>query len=413
MASGFKKDRQYYRFCLYGFLKNLRFFEAFLVLFFLEKGLSFLAIGTLYAVREITVNIFEIPSGVIADTFGRRRIMILAFIFYIISFIIFYFSSTYSGLMLAMITFSLGEAFRSGNHKAMIFQYLTIKGWESQKVHYYGHTRSWSQMGSALSALSGAAILFISGSYAYIFLFSVIPYVLDLLLVASYPRFFDENLKKFAWSEIGNRFMEVFRELIAAIRSILVLRILGSLSLYSGYYKAVKDYLQPVVVAWALAIPFLGSFDPEQRSAIMVGGVFFVVYLLSSIASQKSGRFSEMFSNYASPMNISLLAGLSCGLISGLFYELDILVLSVVFFIVVYMIENIRKPVGVAYLGSSIDKKVLATVLSVDSQLKSLTAAVLAPIIGIFADLYGVGWGLLFVSACLIFILPLLYLKRQ
>jgi hypothetical protein len=100
-------------------------------------------------------------------------------------------------------------------------------------------------------------------------------------------------------------------------------------------------------------------------------------------------------------------------LVSGLFYESDIWVLSVVFFIVVYMIENIRKPVGVAYLGSSIDKKVLATVLSVDSQLKSLTAAVLAPIIGIFADLYGLGWGLLFVSACLIFILPLLYLKPE
>ena len=37
----FRKDLQYYKFCLYGFLKNLRFFEAFLILFFLEGGLSF------------------------------------------------------------------------------------------------------------------------------------------------------------------------------------------------------------------------------------------------------------------------------------------------------------------------------------------------------------------------------------
>jgi hypothetical protein len=77
------------------------------------------------------------------------------------------------------------------------------------------------------------------------------------------------------------------------------------------------------------------------------------------------------------------------------------------------MIENVRKPVGVAYLGSSIDKKVLASVLSVDSQLKSLTAAILAPIIGIFADLYGVGWGILLVSAGLLILLPLIYLKSE
>ncbi len=31
----FNKDLQFYKFCAYGFLKNLRFFEPFLMLFFL------------------------------------------------------------------------------------------------------------------------------------------------------------------------------------------------------------------------------------------------------------------------------------------------------------------------------------------------------------------------------------------
>src|SRR5210317_1053469 len=177
MSEAFHKDIQYYRFCLYGFLKNLRFFEAFLILFFLENGLSFIAIGTLYAAREITINIFEIPSGIIADAVGMKRTMILAFIFYIASFVIFFVVRSYLGFFSAMIVFSLGEAFRSGNHKAMIYHYLSVKGWDDQKVHYYGRTRAWSQMGSALSALSGAAIVFITGGYEYIFLFSVIPYI--------------------------------------------------------------------------------------------------------------------------------------------------------------------------------------------------------------------------------------------
>ena len=70
----FEKDLQYFKFCMYGFLKNLRFFEPFLLLILLGKGLSYLEIGTLYAAREISINIMEIPSGLLADTVGRRQI---------------------------------------------------------------------------------------------------------------------------------------------------------------------------------------------------------------------------------------------------------------------------------------------------------------------------------------------------
>ena len=50
-------DIQYARFSAYGFLKNLQFFEPFLILHLLAIGVSYLEIGTLYAVREITINV--------------------------------------------------------------------------------------------------------------------------------------------------------------------------------------------------------------------------------------------------------------------------------------------------------------------------------------------------------------------
>ena len=86
---GFRKDIQYYKFCAYGFLKNLRFFEPFLILFFLEGDLSYLQIGMIYTIREVIRNIFEIPSGLAADVLGRRRTMITSFSLYIISFLIY------------------------------------------------------------------------------------------------------------------------------------------------------------------------------------------------------------------------------------------------------------------------------------------------------------------------------------
>jgi len=90
MSKKYQRNLQYYKFCLYGFLKNQKFFDPFLILFFIDAGLSFLQIGTLYAVREISTNILEIPTGIAADSLGRRKTMICSFIFYIISFAVFF-----------------------------------------------------------------------------------------------------------------------------------------------------------------------------------------------------------------------------------------------------------------------------------------------------------------------------------
>ena len=79
----------------------------------------------------------------------------------------------------------------------MIFDYLKIKGWIKQKVYYYGHTRSWSQLGSAISAVIASLLIFYSGGFRIIYLYSVIPYFLDLLLIASYPKELDGDVAIF------------------------------------------------------------------------------------------------------------------------------------------------------------------------------------------------------------------------
>ena len=64
-----------FRFSLYGFLKNQRYFEPFFLLLLLDKGLSFFTVGLLIAFRDVAINVLEIPSGAIADLAGRRRSM--------------------------------------------------------------------------------------------------------------------------------------------------------------------------------------------------------------------------------------------------------------------------------------------------------------------------------------------------
>ena len=151
-------------------------------------------IGFLYSIRDIANNILEIPTGVFADTFGRRKAMVLAFWLTLSRFIIFFAFEGFPIYALAMVVFAFGEAFRSGTHKALILEYLNLNDMLDQKVAYYGRTRGASQLGSAFNALIAAGLLFYTGDYRAMFLATTIPYILDLFNLATYPKELDGEL---------------------------------------------------------------------------------------------------------------------------------------------------------------------------------------------------------------------------
>ncbi len=415
MARSFDKDLQYYKFSLYGFLKNLQFFEPFLYLFFLEKGITFLQIGTLITIREISRNILEIPAGILADALGRRRAMISAFVFYLISFLLFYFSSGYPVFVLAMLFYSFGDAFRTGTHKAMIFEYLKIKGWNDQKVYYYGHTRSASQFGSAISSILAGVIVFYSGNYSLIFLFTGIPYLLDLILMITYPKELDGRRVRLEGKTIRDNFREVIREVIFSFRQPTLIKTISNISIFSGYYRAVKDYIQPILQLFAAGIALHLGIQGEKATAVLVGLIYFFIYFLSAFTSRRSGRFAERFTNLCRPLNISLVAGIGLGVVSGVLFtwEAGIMVaLGILVFMGIYLVENLRRPIGVSYVAEILRKDILATALSTESQVKSIFSGIIAPVIGLFADLYGVGVALLIVSALIGVVLPLVWVRK-
>ncbi len=183
--SEFRKDFQFFRFAAYGFLKNLNFYEPFLILYFRSLGLSFLKIGFLFSVSEVATYLLEIPTGIFADAYGRRKAMVASMSSYIIAFLVFYSFSSFPLLALGMVLLALGDTFRSGTHKAMIYEYLKIKGMYDLKVEYYGATRSFSQLGSAFNAILSALVVIFTKDYRKVFLFALIPYTLNLINLAN------------------------------------------------------------------------------------------------------------------------------------------------------------------------------------------------------------------------------------
>lgn len=396
-----KKDSMYYRFCLYGFLKNQRFFDPFIILFFREMGMSFLEIGTLFSIREIATNILEIPTGVIADAYGRRKSMIYAFISYIISFAIFYLFPRFYVYAIAMIFFASGEAFRSGTHKAMILEYLRIKGMKDKKVEYYGHTRSASQFGSAVSSLIAIAIVFYARSYRPVFLISIIPYIMGLILMFTYPAYLDgiQEEVKGRWKQrVTERFKRTMRDFLSMFKSVEALKAIFNSAIFDGFFKSSKDYLQPILKAQALLLPVLLYLGEKQRVAIIVGVVYFFLYILTSLASRNAGKVVSRIGSLTRAINNTFLLGGILLFISGLSTSLNIPSIAICSYILFYILQNMRRPMNVGYISDNIPSTTMASGLSVESQLKTISMAILAPIIGFLADKTGVGNALIIIS---------------
>lgn len=393
------RNRQYYKFCAYGFLKNFRFFDAFLILFLVEKGIPYTQIGLLYASREIAIYIFEIPSGFIADSFGRKNSLAGSFIAYILSFAVFYISGDFWPLMLAFILYGLGDAFRSGTHKAMIMDYLKMNHWEDQKINYYGHTRSWSQAGSAFSALMAGLIVFYTGKYQSIFLYSIIPYLFNLALIISYPKELNRSpVESSSEGSLGIKL--IIKSFFTSIKQMRVLKIMNASAFHSAYLKALKDYIQFIMVHVALLIPILISIESERKIGFFVGIFYFIIYMLTSGASRMASRVARKRMQTIS--HVSIVIGLFFGVLSGVFFYYEWWVLSLLAFVGIFIIENIRKPILTGIIADNVPSEILTSVISAQSQLSGLLAAILAVVFGIFADKYSIGTSFIITSSFLL-----------
>jgi len=375
-----------FRFSLYGFLKNQQYYAPFLILAFREKGLAFFAIGLLVGFRELCVQILEVPTGAIADLYGRRRSMVFSFCAYIVSFVIFALSGVVWHLFAAMFFFAIGEAFRTGTHKAMILDWLRLQGREDEKTKTYGYTRSWAKAGSALSVLIAAALVYYTGRYSDIFWLCIIPYAAGIINFLGYPAELDGRPEKRATlRNVVSHLIEAFRKVFGSGR---LRRVLAESMAYGGVCKVVGDYLQPVVKQMAIALPVLLMIGDEKRTAILVGCVYFVLHVISSVASRKSHAVASHLGGESRAARVvwlltgGVLAGLALALTTGVLWP------AVVAFVLLEVVQNIWRPVAITRIDNETDATMGATMLSVDSQAKAAVTMVLAPVVGYAVDYF-------------------------
>ncbi|MBU1092828.1 MAG: MFS transporter [Firmicutes bacterium] len=373
--------KQILKFGFYGLLKDLRFFEPYMIIYFLLSGLNLFYVGILISIREVIIYIFEIPSGVIADRYGKKTELIICFIFYIFSFVIFFFASDFWMFALGMALFALGEAFRSGTHKSMIMAYIDKHKMAESKTRIYGLTRSYSLIGSMISSLVSIVLVLWLLDIKYLFLVAIIPYVADLILVITYPEYLnDRKDTTFSLKSFLKYNLESIKHTFA--KSTVRNAIFNSAS-YQAAFKSIKDYIQPIIISMSLTFILFNSLSVDDNTRVYIGLIYAFIYLISSIASKNAYRFKVFGDSNTIVRYMWLLSGSAVIILS---FFLNSLLAVFVIFALLYILMNIRRPMMVERMGDVTHPDMRASVLSVESQMTSILIALFAPLIGLLAE---------------------------
>ena len=387
------RDPLLWRFSLYGFLKNQQYYEPFFLLVLRAKGLSFFQIGLLYSFREICVNLMGIPAGFLADLKGRRASLLVCFLAYILSFLGFGLLRSFPGLFLSMFAFAVGESFRSGTHKAMIFHHLRLTGRESEKARVYGFTRSWSKAGSALSSLISGLLVLVTGTWSRVFLFAIPPYLVNMLNVGTYPAVLEGEAQHGKVS-VKSAFATMVRETRGCLAHPGQRALFLQSAVLQAMGKTVKDFVQPLAVValagWTVAAP-VGGLDPVRRSAFVLGLLYFGLNLAAAWASRSAHRFDRVERARVPWLWVAVaLSGALVALGSGGHGSPNrATALALAGFVLLVFLENTWRPLFLDRLDEVSDPRFGAAVLSVEAQFASLGVMVCAPLVGWTADRFG------------------------
>lgn len=382
------KSPMMWKFQFYGLLKNLQFFEPFIYLIFIRWGYSLFQIGILMLIREVLTYLFEIPSGIIADNFGKKRELLICFLFYIVAFTFYFLGPNYIFLVLGSVFFGLGESFRSGTHKAMEMDWLEKNELMDYKSFVYGRSRSWSLYGSAINSVLAIILILTIPADRWIFLLAVIPFVADFVLIATYPSYMNEKTSQASlkWSEL----LKISLINIKRIFQNKKLRLsIFSSATYDAMFKSIKDYIQPIMSVMIIMLMQdvgLDGSKSEMYLKILLSVLYALFYLLSSFSSKNAYNFGKFFKSDPASYNFLFDVFAVLLLMISIFIEFHIALGVMILYLLIYMVYNLRRPILIGYIGNIAKKDERATVLSVESQTKSIMTAIFAPLIGWIAD---------------------------
>ena len=154
-------------FCLYDFFAGLMFFMPIWILFYQSRGLNLEQIGLLASAVYLSSFIFEYPTGIFADRFGRKKSMMISVILLLVVYLIEISSYSFERFFVASIIAGIGWSFSSGAREALVYDFLKEKKLEKYNSKVVGIQEAIFYVSLSFSAFIGSFMFKISPTLPY------------------------------------------------------------------------------------------------------------------------------------------------------------------------------------------------------------------------------------------------------
>lgn len=370
---------------LYKFLKGLMFYLPIYTLYLQKELFTVFNVTLIVAIGSISIIIFEVPSGAIADLFGRKKTIVLSSIISVFSLIFLLIGGNISMFIVYNILISLAQSLLSGTDTAIIYD--TLKGSDKKKELFalsesplqfkelpddlklsfkkiIGLNNSMWPLGASISSLIGGFLA--TKSLRLPIIVTVIPFTLSVIiaLLLEEPNYEKETHK--------NVFKHINESIKISLKSkqLLLLLFIGFIFFASG---EVAHKLKPI---------FYESKGLPIES-------FGIIYMIMFATGFLGAYYSDWFSRKIGDKNTLILSVITrstlfivATLITGLGSALLIAITS--FFWMV------RWPIITDLINKEFKSKNRATIISFNNLIRHLGVVIFAPILGLMSDLFNI-----------------------
>jgi MFS family permease len=354
-----KNIRIYY---FYSTFSELLILGPVLVLFLTAKGLSFTEIMFLQSVSAISVFLFEVPTGALADKMGRKYSVILGAFLWAVGLLLYIIGKGFIIFMLSEIVFSLGSAFRSGADSALIYDSLKLLGREKEYQKVEGKARSFAlyaqAVGSVLSSFLYEANIYFPLGVSILFM------ALTIIIAL---RFKEPHIEE----KEGQLKLNYFHQIKES----------GSYIFHHGKLKAIVVFSMIFFIFYRTGFWY---FQPYMESVNIPVKYFGLLFFLFNITAAFISKRSSYIMDKTKPKTLTFMAFLM--IISFLLLG-TVRAWGGVFAILLQQAaRGIYRPVTTKYLNKHIPSDKRATILSFHSLCTNLALAAAYPFMGILKD---------------------------
>ncbi|MEW6187228.1 MAG: MFS transporter [Thermodesulfobacteriota bacterium] len=356
---------------LYGFsfFKNLMFFGAVAVPFYLHRiGIGYASMFLLEGIFSLSMIVFEIPTGVIADRFGRKWSLFFGSCFLGAAFLIFGFYTSFIVLAIAEILCAFGMTMQSGADRAILYETLIASGSDSRTAAVMARYDAFATTGMFLAFPAGSVFV---GSNAVSYNSALGLVFIATAMAVFFAGFLVVFVKETAYEKSKKN---VMRQGLDGFLRILHLPKLRKFSLNYALLSSLTFFMfwfyQPLLMENGFSVAWLGVVASAFNFTAMV------LLWLTPVIERGLGIKNTLFFS-------SIIPGffyLSLFFISG-----PVMALAAIFFVT--NLKLFRAPLLSTLMNREIDSSERATVLSGVSMIERMATTLLYPLNGILTDI--------------------------